>query len=235
MAISKSGRRVAILVAMKTEIGPLLRSIDKRGDRKAWLLKQAWLVNDDALIVVAGIGRKAAAVATRTVIDRYAPALIISAGLAGGLSEKMSIGEVFRPAAVMDAATGERYESKRDSGAAGVLLTTASVLSREEKKQAARQYGADAVDMEAAAVAEIANAAGIPFIAVKAISDESDFEMPPLGQFIDSNGRLHLLKLLGYAALRPRIWPVLSELRRNSQTAAEALAKELEAVLTQSE
>jgi len=227
-------RRVAIIVAMEMEVAPLLRKWKRAGKKvEHWdgpghaAAKSSYRC-DGVLILCAGIGRKPAAMAARAALDYYEPDLMISAGLAGALNQQLAIGKVLRPAQVIDAAAGERYETVRDVAARGVLVTAASVLSRKAKEQMAQQFGADAVDMEAAVVAEIARAAGVPFLAVKAISDTLDFEMPPMDQFIDSNGRLNLLKLIGWASVRPNVWPVLGALRRNGKVAAEVLAGELE-------
>jgi adenosylhomocysteine nucleosidase len=223
------GVTITIIVAMKREITPLLRMWWKMGVERTNVAGLDQYVSDNVRVVIAGIGRKSAAVAARVVIEYYEPELIVSAGLAGALTNA-SVGQVVCPAAVVDRNTGERYETVRDPRASGVLVTAASVSSQEEKKELAEKYGAEAVDMEAAVVAEVAHASGVPFVAVKAISDALDFEMPPMDRFI-SNGRLDLLKLLGYAALRPRTWKALKELRRNSKIAAEALARELEKIV----
>ena len=67
----------------------------------------------------------------------------------------------------------------------GVLVSAAGVAGVEQKAKLAESYGAQAVDMEAAAVARGAQAQGVGFLAVKAISDESDFHMPALDRFVD--------------------------------------------------
>ena len=51
------------------------------------------------------------------------------------------------------------------------------------------KYGADVVDMEAAAVAQVAKERALEFAAMKAISDDAEFAMPPLTRFIDENGK----------------------------------------------
>ena len=56
----------------------------------------------------------------------------------------------------------------------------------------AQSYGAQAVDMEAAAVARGAQARGVRFMAVKAISDESTFAMPSMDRFVD--GRVNFAR-----------------------------------------
>ncbi len=77
------------------------------------------------------------------------------------------------------------------------------------KQELLARYGADVVDMEAAAVAQVAEARGLKFAALKAISDEAAFVMPPLDRFIDENGRFATGSFLMYVALRPRWWSSL--------------------------
>ena len=230
-----SARRIAIIAAMENEIAPLVHRWRKQGkdvQHKSIRLLDGYVCEGTRLIV-GGIGRKSAAVAARVVIEHHEPELIVSAGLAGALRSGLEAGTVLRPKTIYDDSSGEKYTSAGKGS--GGLVTAESVLSRKEKEELAQKYGADAVDMEAAVVAEIARVAGIPFMAVKAISDAADFPMPPLGRFIDANGQVNLLKLIGFAALRPQIWPALNTLRRNSRTAAEGLAEELEKVIGESE
>lgn len=228
-------RRIAIIAAMKREVEPLLERWRRSGakvERKMVSVIEGYEC-EGVWVIVAGIGRKRAATAARIAIEYHQPETIISTGLAGGLQKGLGAGAVFRPEAVIDGRSGEKYRCERDSRAQGVLVTAASVLSRKEKEELARKFSADAVDMEAAVVAEVAHASGTPFVALKAISDELEFEMPPLGRFVDPEGHFHLLKLIGYAALRPRTWGALGELRRNSRMASEALARELGALLNE--
>src|SRR4051812_39358150 len=232
-------KRIAIIVAMKAEIAPLLRKIDESAAREAWLVHglrrtsggQAWLVQETVMFA-GGIGRKAAAIATREVIERFQPDLIISAGFAGALRSEKNVGDVLRASRVIDASSGDKYECVRDSDSSGVLVTAATVLSRKGKEELAHKFGADAVDMEAAVVGEVAHASGIDFMSVKAISDELEFEMPPLGRFVDAHGQMQLLKLIAYAAFHPQIWRALGELRKNSRVAAEKLAGALEKIVS---
>ena len=55
--------------------------------------------------------------------------------------------------------------------------------------------------MEGAAVAQVAKERGLKFAAVKAISDDAAFEMPPMNRFIDENGRFATGRFLMYVAL----------------------------------
>jgi hypothetical protein len=77
--------------------------------------------------------------------------------------------------------------------------------------------------MEAAAVARVAQQQGTQFLAVKAISDEVDFAMPPMERFVDSQGNFRTVKLLAHAVWHPSWWPVLAQLGRNTKLASSQL------------
>jgi adenosylhomocysteine nucleosidase len=84
--------------------------------------------------------------------------------------------------------------------------------------------------MEAAAVARGAQARGVRFAAVKAISDESDFAMPPMHRFIHSDGEFDTARFVLFAVIRPWLWAALGRLERNSRRAARALCAYLERI-----
>ena len=221
-ATPRGPRRIAIIVAMEREIKPLLRlwREERRGFEKKSISIIEGYASEGTWVIVGGIGRKRAAVAAKVIAEYHQPDLIISAGLAGALGRDIAAGAVCRPLAVLDVSSGQKYDCIRDTDVEGVLVTAASVLSRDQKQELAQRFKAEAVDMEAAVVAEVA------FAAIKSISDPVEFDMPSIDRFI-SNGRLDLLKLIAYAALRPRIWPALNELQRNTHIACEALGREL--------
>jgi adenosylhomocysteine nucleosidase len=148
----------------------------------------------------------------------------MSIGFAGALVDRYRVGDVITPATVLDAATGERFGSQ----GSGVLVTASGVLSEAEKRNFAAKYEADAVDMEAAAVARVAQENGLPFMAVKAISDELGFAMPPMDRFVANSGQFQTSRLLAHAAVRPSLWPVLLKLGRNAKKASSQLCGWLE-------
>ena len=88
----------------------------------------------------------------------------------------------------------------------------------------ADRWKADVVDMEAAAVAAVAQERGIEFVAVKAISDELDFEMPPVGQFVDGDGKFETVRFAVYVAMRPKWWSAVRQLNANSRMASVNLS-----------
>ena len=112
------------------------------------------------------------------------------------------------------------------------MLATSQEISDASGKQELRsKYGADVVDMEGAAVAQVAREQCLEFVALKAVSDDAAFDMPPMGRFIDENGRFATSKFLMYVALHPRWWTTLGKIKKNSELATKNLCTELEHLL----
>ena len=122
----------------------------------------------------------------------------------------------------MDAGTGVRYRAR---GGDWLVVTAQAVGGPAEKLELSRQYGADVVDMEAAALAEVAREHGLEFAAIKAISDEADFVMPPLARFVEESGRFATGRFMVYVATRPQLWPVLRKMRANTTIASANLCR----------
>ena len=211
--------KVAIVAALRREVAPLARKfarVDAGPDASCAYR------GSDVLLVCGGIGGKNAAVAARWAIASIKPELVMSAGFAGALVAECKVGDVISPGTVIDEATGESFPV---ASGRGVLVTSASVHDERGKSELAVGYRAQAVDMEAAAVARVAGENGIPFFAVKSISDEVGFRMPPMERFIDERGRIRNSGLLAYAAVRPVLWPVLVRLGMNAKEASSQLCK----------
>ncbi|HEY6970282.1 MAG TPA: hypothetical protein VJA94_13830 [Candidatus Angelobacter sp.] len=170
--------------------------------------------------VVSGIGYKAAYLAARAAVAQYGPEVLVSAGLAGALVPGLKPGTVITPTGIVDAASAKEY---LNDGSDGVLVSASEIAGSESKRKLGEKFHAVAVDMEAAAVAEVAQEAGIGFCCVKAISDEVDFVMPPLHQFVDQTGDFHAGKFVTWVAFRPRYWGPTVLLARNSKRASAAL------------
>ncbi len=184
--------------------------------------------NGDAVVACAGMGAARATLAVRAAMAARPVTVLVSAGLAGACDPALRIGEIVRAGVVIDATSGERY---RDAQHSQVLVTEQSIAGVKEKRRLYESYGASAVDMEAAAIARLAEAHGVSFRAVKAVSDEADFEMQELGRFATQDGQFRDAAFAAYAVARPRLWTKLAALARNSNRAVEALTGELRAIL----
>jgi len=213
-----------VVAALEREVWPFVKNwpvTSKQHEGRSF----RFFEQDHVVVVCGGIGPEAARRAAEAVIYLYRPALLISAGFAGGLDSSLSVGHAIKPRHVIDAGDG----SQADLGfGEGVLVSFATVADASQKMRLATAYGAQAVDMEAAAVARAADARGVEFLALKVISDTSGAGLPPLARFIGSDGRFHGQKFLAHVALRPWLWGSVVRLARDSAIAARALCGTLQ-------
>ena len=138
-------------------------------------------------------------------------------GLAGGLDPSVQTGSVVIPCELL-AADGTRYSACRTWQAQvaaavshlcvvteGSLLTSNDAIETPADKAAAfRNTGAAAVDMESAAVAQIAAKYNLPFIAVRVIVDTAADGLPRAVVAASRAGRVQFLRLIGGLILAPR-------------------------------
>ena len=213
-----------MVAALEREIAPLVKNWTRiQGEHEGYQF--TFFEKEDIVAVCGGIGMQSARRAAEAVIALYAPAQLHSVGFAGALNKSLRVGDVFSPALVIDSRDGSRHDL---SGGKGTLLTFMAVADTTQKAKLAQAYSADFVDMEAAAVAAAAQARGIAFGATKVISDELDFDMPSIGNFISADGRFRTPGFVLFAALRPWLWGSVAVLARNSRKASRLLCANLE-------
>jgi len=217
---------VAIVTALEREVRPLIkhwrvseREYGGRGFR--------FFENGDVVVVCGGIGGEAARRAAEAVIALYEPKVVYSVGFAGALDPELHVGDLIQPQWVVNAGDGSRIGREQGSGA---LVSFATVASPAQKAKLRDSFSAQAVDMEAAAVARAAEARGIEFAAVKVVSDEVDFNFPALERFVDSSGQFSETRFALFVALRPWLWLRVAALARNSNRASRVLCDWLEKV-----
>lgn len=212
-------KRVAIVAALEREVRPLVkgwRASDKEHDGRRF----CFFENGEVVLVCGGIGAAAARRAAEAVIAIFAPKTIYSAGFAGALDQKLRVGDVVRPQAVINSGDGSRVIL---GGGEGTLVSFDAIASPGQKVKLRESYAAQAVDMEAAAVARSAQLRGIEFAAIKVISDAADFEFPSMERFVDAEGKFSEVRFAWFAASRPWLWPQVLRLAKNSRRASRSL------------
>lgn len=210
---------IAIVAALEREVRPLVKKW-KVHDREHDGRRFRFFQNDETVLVCGGVGSIAARRATEAIIALFQPKVVYSAGFAGALDPGLKVANVLRPGRVINAGDAS---STNVEGGAGVLVSFGSVASPEQKAKLRDSFGAQTVDMEAASVARAAEARGVAFGVVKAISDEIDFEFPAMERFVDSEGRFSEVRFGLFAAMRPWLWARVIRLARNSSRASQAL------------
>jgi adenosylhomocysteine nucleosidase len=150
---------------------------------------------------------------------------MISAGLAGALVPELKVGHVFVPERIIGDSDNNEIET---ASGMGTLVTVGAIAGAAHKKLFAEKYHAQALDMEAFSVADVARIYNVDCIAMKAISDELDFDLPPLGRFVTDSGDFRTPAFVAYAAIRPWLWPTVARLNKNSTLAIKQLCAVLE-------
>jgi adenosylhomocysteine nucleosidase len=224
MDMSENRKSIVIVAALEREVRPMIRkwhATETEYESRTF----RFFEKNDAVIICGGIGMEAARRAAEAAIAIYSPSLIYSAGFAGALEARLRVGDVIQPSQLINAADSSRVKL---AGGDGILISFGSVANPAQKQKLHESFGAQLVDMEAAAVARAADARGVTFAVVKAISDEVDFDFPSTERFVDSIGRFSEMRFALFAALRPWLWPQIIRLVRNSTRAANALCAWLE-------
>jgi adenosylhomocysteine nucleosidase len=210
---------MAIIAALDREITALTRGCRPVHHHLAGC-PFAFYELDTIVLIAGGIGIEAARRAAEAAIAIYHPETLHSVGFAGALQHQLRVGDIFSPSLVIDSRDGSRITL---DGGEGTLLTYPHVAGVRQKAKLAQAYAAQAIDMEAAAVAAAACLHGVGFRATKVISDGFNFEMPNLTPFIDSQGHLRIASFSAHVMLRPWLWPRTFSLARSSHHAAKAL------------
>ncbi len=183
----------------------------------------------DLQVLVTGIGRRQAETSARTVLAEQRPALVITSGFAGGLDPTLARGVV-----VFEADAAFPFADLLEAaGARQVRFHCADriVVTAAEKRRLREKTGADAVEMESAAIHAVCREANLPCATVRVISDVADEDLPlDFNRFTRADQSLDLGKLALEVVRRPGLVARLLRLRRTTREAATRLAAVLAAV-----
>jgi nucleoside phosphorylase len=203
----------------------------------------------DVGVILTGVGPRYAWAEMAKIVwdDSSSIGFCISSGLTGALRPEYQIGQLLAARTVVsgsvrNAGMSQTLESSNPliafAGECGGTVvdrfhTAEHVIARAEDK---RRLGltADAVDMESFEVMLAAKSFGVPAIAIRAVSDEVDADLPAgMNEVFKDGGRVSIPRVLSQAAQHPQSIPGLVRLGQQSKRAAESLAQFLESyVLT---
>ena len=211
---------LGLVVALPVEIRALLGRCGRR--RSGGVQWQGALATDLPLTLIrSGPGTQNAAAAACDLVSR-GMGMLGSVGISGGLSPEVSAGDLILAHDILER-TGNTFQRiwRADSRFLAPMYTAIQtaglcvhqgtsvtvqrpVLTREEKAACFRETGALAADMESAAVARQAEAAGLPFFALRAVCDPVWVSLPPfIPDCLDQRGEVRLLYLGGRLFKRP--------------------------------
>lgn len=181
--------------------------------------------------LVTGIGRVNAEQSVRNLIPACAPELVLTCGFAGGLDPDLKIGKVVfdlgpRPLAIGNQLRAAGAKPARFFCADRIATTVA------EKKKMRGETGADAVEMESAAIHAVCAERGIPCATVRVISDTADEDLPlDFNALARPDRSLDFGKLAWAIAKAPGKIGALLALQKKTSHAAQQLAAVLEKLI----
>jgi adenosylhomocysteine nucleosidase len=216
---------LVFVAAERRELEGLLGHVDEVA-RVDWPLDFARVgrLNGVPVVMVAnGPGPKLAGAAVDVVKEHQEMDGLISIGFCGGLQPSLGACDIFVATAVNGVAPA-LVPSSSLPFKTGKLLSIDRVVSTATEK-AAFAKTADAVEMEAAAVAARARDWNVPFYAIRVLTDTCDESFPlDFNAVRSSDGRFSRVKIIGAALRRPlAVFPELIKLNRTTKRAARAL------------
>lgn len=161
------------------------------------------------ILAAHGPGPRLARLAAETALDRCGGrALLLSTGFCGALDAGLRTADIFVAREVVGEGGACRYPAHIPKNAPafrhGVLWSQDRVAATPAEKQALRALGADAVEMEAAAVAEEAARRNAPFFCIRAVSDAASEPLPlDFNGFRDAAGRFAKWRITTAAVVHP--------------------------------
>lgn len=245
---------IAILVAVKQELRPILERADARHVVRQQHLDfhEGSFAGLPVAILALGVGKDCARIAAEVTIRCYRPDLIISAGFGGGLQESIADGDIVIGTEILELREdrGDQLDFHTTHTVTNppsfpdlpanlrihygkVLTTDEQILKAVNKTRLGKFTGALAVDMETSAVAAVAAARGTDLLAVRCITDNNHESLPEEFNDFFVVGRLQRRRVLKACARSPRVFYDLAKLGYRARTAGKNLARFLEVTLPQ--
>jgi len=230
----KAEGRVLVCFPLKQEAAPF-RKVAASG------LRQSRLVS----VLLTGIGRRNAERALRNFLNANPADLVLTCGFAGGLNPDLKLCEVVFELAntplapALSTPGGERVSARTGEGLPSKLVAAGAKPARffcadriattvAEKKKLRNETGADAVEMESAAIYAVCREHSIPCATVRVISDTASEDLPlDFNQLSRPDQSLDYGKLFLAIAKSPGKIGALMKLQKQTQFAAERLAQVL--------
>jgi adenosylhomocysteine nucleosidase len=248
--------RMLLLAALPWEVRPFLRR-NRCRRRRAGVEGPAWELAVGpgwGLLALTGLGAEAARRAASRLVSHLRPRLLLSLGFGGAVSPELRpgdlvLGEYFgsydpltrllQPVAAPPPPRPlpELLRALAAAGPptfAGSIITTPRIIRKSGLGEALAWLRRPVLDLETAAVAEVARAEGLPFLGLRAITDAAAEEITEfLARPQPNTGTPGWMDALGWLAGDPRRMADLLHLWRRSQLAAARLAQALQVLLPQ--
>ena len=202
----------------------------------------------EVLLAVVGDGASEAAATARRMAASHQPSLVIIAGVAGALSPGLEVGDVTVAERVVSDDGREALPdphwvdiaaSQAGAHRATALCTAEILCTAEAKARAWRDAGSPApatVDLESAALVDVASERGVASVVLRAISDTAREDLPlDFNSCLAERGSVARGRVIRRALLSPRSIRGLWRLNRRLRSCAGKLAVAVQLLLEQTQ
>ncbi|MGH9639167.1 MAG: hypothetical protein ACRD3Y_03840 [Bryobacteraceae bacterium] len=228
--VASESRELEFFAALLTGLRRLKWPID-------YAFEGSW-ENRRVMLAANGAGPKLAAHAVEIAIRAVSMAelsasrleAVVSTGYCGALDPQLTESQIVVATEVLDAKSNESFACASAQAEAefvsGPIVSQDRIAVSAAEKQQLSQRGAIAVDMESSGVASRALRAGLPFAAIRAVSDRADQSFAfDLNRMRTGEGRIATAKIINYALVHPGVIPELRRFKRRAEDASRALGE----------
>jgi adenosylhomocysteine nucleosidase len=232
--------RIAICSAFPQELKYIIRNLGatRSPQEDPYPIFHATCQPHELVMVQTGIGMHNAQAALNFTLTAFSPDTVLFVGFGGALYSTAMAGDLVWASTVigLSAGTLTAVDIPDPSGLAEKLSakirmdkgTVVTLPHRMGKKEIAAMLPENlpfaVCDMETYPAAKFSVERGIPFFALRAVTDTLEEEIPPeLFAVTDDSGKYELSRALGIILSRPHLIPAAITLGRNSTMAAKHL------------
>jgi len=208
-----------------------------------FIIYSASIASGEMIIIQSGMGQHKSEAAWNYTVGEFRPEYIISAGFCGALYDGAGIGDLIAASNVRpypDSSIeipGVKETIKKISGHIGLhegsFITLGQRLDKSEiQKEFLQGVSFPVCDMETLPLAKLSIQAGLPFFAIRAVTDRIHEEIPrELFGVTDADGNFSLSRALGIILAHPSLIPSCIKLEKNARLASQNLSLAIEALV----
>lgn len=236
-------KTIAIICAIPQESRPILRRLaaHRRTSLQGIPLWQSESSGQQLFLVESGMGTARATAAAESVIGQIAPDLVISAGFCGALLPGLDRGAIVlaerllaypdlrcSAAVSIDQTLLTRLAAPADKTLhRGTFITTPMLVAKNRVRTLLdEQLAHPVLEMESHAVGTVCARRGVPFAAIRAVSDGADQD-PHLdcSKIFAADMKISIMQILKAIIVEPALGRRLLQLRQDAGVAGNSLAQ----------
>ena len=197
---------IGITFALPSESSGLVRRL--QAVQRHGKLLSGRIGSRDVTILHTGVGARDCNERLEILLHKTRPSLVISSGFAGAVAEQLRAGDLILAQNFSDSgllANADRILGDRRPRVVKLFTSTSIIDSIDERNEIARVAGAEAVDMETGAIADVCKVHGVPLLSLRVISDtlSRPFPAPPSVLFDLERQQTNFGRLLVYLLRDP--------------------------------